>query len=106
MEAIKIAKGVDGQAEAHRRANRSPKSSRVLQAVSLGWNTVEGIRRAVSTDSDTPSPHAIRDHLKRLRQSGLVTYNDAETLLGDIPAPDVEEVTDTPLRSVGGRGGA
>lgn len=87
MEGIRLADGVDVDAEVKRRAIRAPKQARLLHAIGLGWNTVEGLQRALSGGGTPPTTASITDHVRRLRDDGIVVYNEIEALLADIPTP-------------------
>jgi len=94
MQRIQIADGVDIDAALEARKTRSPKAARVLYAISRGWDTLDGVRRAMQAGGETYSMNAIRDHIKRLSDAGLVTYNTCELLFDDIPDPEPGGVLD------------
>jgi hypothetical protein len=87
MHSITIVDGVDVDAEIHKRVARAPQQVRVIYAISIGWNSISGIQRALSASGHLITRVAVLDHVRRLRADGIVTDGGVECLLADIPAP-------------------
>lgn len=89
QEPVRVIDDIDVDTEKRRLVkNNSIKAARILHAISLGWDTYDGIRKAVMNAEWRPTRKAIKDHCDRLQQKGLIVCGlTEEEIFDDIPEP-------------------